>query len=65
MQLSLHHYPQFNPVIRCVNQVLLRTEVTLCRLNGCVPEEQLDLLQFATRGPAELRARATLMPYAA
>jgi len=34
-------------------------------LNGCVPEQQSDLLQLAARRPAHFRARAPLMLHAA
>jgi hypothetical protein len=61
----LHRHSQFDPVIRSVDQILLRPEVPLGRLDGCVPEEQLNLLQFAARRAAQLRAGPTIMPHAA
>src|ERR1035437_4915373 len=62
---ALHRHPQLDPVIRCVHQILLRTEVTLGRLHRSVPEEQLNLLQFTARRATQLRAGATVMPHAA
>ena len=64
-RLRLSKDSQFDPVIRRVNQILLGAKVTLGRLYGCVPQQQLNLLQFAARGPTQLRARATIMPHAA
>jgi hypothetical protein len=37
-------------------QILFRPEVAFGRLHRCVPKEQLDLLQFATRCTAQFRA---------
>src|ERR1035441_959766 len=56
---ELHHHPQLDPVVRRVNQVLLCPEVPFRRLNGRVPEEQLDLLQFTARRATQFRAGAT------
>jgi hypothetical protein len=49
-----HH--QFDPIIRRIYEVLFRAKIALRSLHGCVAQEQLDLLQFATRSPAHLRA---------
>ena len=38
-----------------MHEVLLRAQVPFRCLDRCVPKEQLDLLQFAAGGPAELR----------
>jgi hypothetical protein len=40
---------QLNPIVRRVYQILLRPEVPFGRLNGGVAQQQLDLLQLATR----------------
>ena len=48
--------PQLDPVVRRVYQVLFCPKIPFRRLNGRVPEEQLNLLQFAARRPAHLRA---------
>jgi hypothetical protein len=50
---------QLNPVVRRVRQVLLRPEVPLDRLYRRVAQQQLNLLQFANRGPAQFRRRTT------
>ena len=55
--MGLHRHPEFNPVVRRMNEILLGAEVTLGSLNRGVAKEQLDLFQFTTRGPAQLRAR--------
>jgi hypothetical protein len=39
-----------------MKQILLRAEIPLGRLDGGMAQEQLDLLQFATGRPAQLRA---------
>jgi integrase len=46
----LHHYLESDPIIRCVYQILLRTEVPFGGLHRCVPEQQLDLLPLAAAG---------------
>ena len=56
---ELYHHPQLDPVVRRVNQVLLRPEVSFGGLHRSVPEQQLDLLQFTARRAAQLRAGAT------
>jgi len=48
-----------------VNQILLRSEVSLRRLNGCVAQQQLDLLKLTAGSTAQLGAGATRMPHAA
>jgi hypothetical protein len=45
-------------VVHRYRHLLPATKVTFCRLNGRVAEQELDLFQVATRGPAELRASA-------
>src|ERR1035437_4457686 len=59
LRLYLNRDPQLDPVVRRVYQVLFCPKIPFRRLNGRVPEEQLDLLQFPARGPAQLRAGAT------
>jgi hypothetical protein len=48
-----------------VNQILLCAEVSLGRLYRGVPEEHLDLFQFAARRATQFRAGTTIMPRAA
>ena len=52
----LHRHSQLDAVVRRVYQVLFCPEIPFRRLNGCVPEEQLNLLQFAARRPTHFRA---------
>jgi hypothetical protein len=40
-------------------ELLLASEVALCRLNRDVPEQELNLVQFATREMAETGTRAS------
>jgi hypothetical protein len=56
---GVDRHPQLDPVIRRVNQILFGSQVPFGRLDGRVAKEQLDLLQLAAGGPAELRRRAT------
>ena len=39
----LHRDSELNPIIRRVHEILLRSEVALRCLNGCVPEQQLNV----------------------
>ncbi len=45
-------------IVHCVPKTLFASEVTLCRLDRNVTEQELDLLQFTTSFVAELRARS-------
>ena len=56
---------QFNPIVRRMHEVLLRAEVPFGRLDGGMPQQQLDLLQFPACGAAHFRATASIMPHAA
>src|ERR1039458_7410399 len=58
-RLRLSQDSQLYPVIRCVNQILLRTQVPLGRLNRRVTQEQLDLLKLTAGSAAHLRAAST------
>jgi hypothetical protein len=54
-----------DPIVDGSANALLAAEVSLGRLDGDVPEEKLNLLQFATRSMAEPRTRPTAIPHAA
>ena len=41
------------------HQILFGAKIPFRGLHRCVPQQQLNLLQFATRDPAELRACTT------
>ena len=43
---SGYHF-QPNRIIRRMHEILLRPQIPFRRLNGCVPEEHLNLLQLA------------------
>src|SRR5712692_9804760 len=53
---SLNSHSQLYPIVRRMHQILLRSQVPLSRLDGSVPEKQLDLLKLAAGSPAHLRA---------
>src|ERR1035437_4309062 len=53
---SLHRNLQLDSIVRRINQILFRAEVPFGRLYGSVPEQQLNLLQFAACCPAHFRA---------
>ncbi len=57
--------PQLYAIIRRMNQILLGSKVSLCRLHGGVAKQQLDLLKLPAAGPAHLRAGTPVMPHAA
>ena len=56
--MPLHRHPQFDPVVRRMNQILFRTEIPLGRLDTRVAKKQLNLLKFAAGRAAQLRRRA-------
>lgn len=46
----LNGYSESDPVIRRVDQILLRAQIPLGRLHGRVAQKQLNLLKLAARG---------------
>src|ERR1035441_1800593 len=48
---------QFDAVVGGVHEILLRAEVPFGRLDGCVAQEQLNLLKLATRGAPSFPGR--------
>ena len=46
-------------IVHCDLYILLGAEITFCRLDGRVPQQELDLLQISATLPAQLRAGAT------
>jgi hypothetical protein len=58
-------YPELDPIVRRVHQILLGSQVTLRGLNRRVAQQQLDLFKFAAGRAAHLRATAAAMPHAA
>ena len=49
-------HPQLDSVIGRVSEILFRNEVPFRRLDRRVAQQQLDLLQFAARRPAQFGA---------
>ena len=62
---ELHCDPQFDPIVRRVDQILLGAQVTFCRLNRGMPQQHLDLLKLPTGSAAHFRATTPPMPHAA
>ena len=54
-----------DPVIHGGTNALLAAEVSLRRLNGDVPEKELNLFQFTARSVAQSSTGPTPMPHAA
>jgi hypothetical protein len=44
----LDSHSQLDCIVRRIHQILLRTQVSLGRLDRSVPEQQLNLLKLAT-----------------
>ena len=55
---ELRHYPQLDPIVGGMNQILLSSQVALSCLDRRMAEQQLDLFQFSAGRPAEFRCRA-------
>ena len=54
-----------DPIVDGGTNALHAAQVSLGRLNGDVPEEELNLLQFAARGMTQPGTRSADMPHAA
>jgi hypothetical protein len=65
LNLWVSRNAEFDRVIGCVDQILLRAEIPFRSLDRRVTEKQLDLLKLSALGAAELGARAAVMPHAA
>jgi hypothetical protein len=55
----LHCDPQFDTIVRRMDQILLRSQVSFGRLHRRVAQQQLDLFKLAAARPAHLRAATT------
>ena len=53
---SLNSDSQLDPIVWRVHEILLGTQIPFRRLNGSMPQQQLNLLKLATRRAAHLRA---------
>src|SRR5271170_18469 len=49
-------------IVDRVSEILLAAEITFGRLHGCMPQQELNLLQLAPARVAQLRARRDLQP---
>ena len=48
-----------------MSEILFAAEIAFRWLDGCMPQQELNLLQLATAAVAQLRAGSPLMPHAA
>jgi hypothetical protein len=48
-----------------MSEILFTAEIAFRCLDGCMPQQELNLLQLATAAVAQLRASPPLMPHAA
>jgi hypothetical protein len=55
----IERQPKVDRVVGDIYQVLLSPEVPYSRLNGGMPQQQLDLLKLAARSSAQFGAGAT------
>ena len=44
------------PIVHCAGQILLAADVSFGGLDGCMSQQELDLLKFAARGVAQAGA---------
>ena len=54
--MGLNGHTQLDRIVRRMNQILLRAQISLGSLNGGVAQQHLDLLQFPAGSAAQLRA---------
>ena len=52
-------------IVHRVSEILFAAEIPLGRLHRCMPQQELNLLQFTTTVVTQLRACSPLMPNAA
>jgi len=52
----LHVRSKVKAIVHRMPQILFAAEIAFCRLDRCMPQKKLDLLQFATACVAQLRA---------
>ena len=53
--LRLRARSEVEKIVYGVSEILFATEITFRCLDGCVPQQELNLLQFATAAVAQLR----------
>jgi hypothetical protein len=54
--LWLHLHSEVKEIVDRMPEILFAAEITLGRLDGCMPQQELNLLQLATVAVAQLRA---------
>ena len=52
-------------VVHWMSEILFAAEIAFRCLDGCMPQQELNLLQFATARVAQLRTGSTFMPHSA
>ena len=52
-------------VVYRMSEILFTAEIAFRCLDGCMPQQELNLLKLASAGVAELRTRPPLMPITA
>ena len=56
---------EIKKVVHWMSEILFATEIAFRCLDGCMPQQELNLLQLATVTVAQLRTGSPLMPHAA
>jgi hypothetical protein len=51
-----HVLSEIKKIVHGVSEILFAAEIAFCRLNGCVAQQELNLLQFTAAIVAEFRA---------
>src|SRR5713226_10100791 len=53
--VRLHGRSEVKKIVYRMSEILFATEIPFRRLDGCMPQQELNLLQFATAAVAQLR----------
>jgi hypothetical protein len=56
---------EIKKIVYRVSEILFAAEMAFRCLDGCMPQQELNLLQLATATVAQFRAGSPLMPHAA
>jgi hypothetical protein len=54
--LRLHVRSEVKKIVYRMPQILFAAEIAFCCLDGCMPQQELNLFQFAATAVAQLRA---------
>ncbi len=52
-------------IVHRMSEILFATEIAFRRLDGCLPQQELNLFKLATAGVPQLGTGSPLMPHAA